>query len=466
MSIECNALTFAYFEDGRDCLHTLDANFSRGEITLLTGASGCGKSTLLSLLAGIYPHSAGVLRGGAVRVEGQDPSALPPEKRCALVGMMFQNPELQFCMDTVEREVIFCLENIAVAPEDIPTQVDAALHFCEITHLKKRTLHTLSGGEKQRVQLACLVALNPNWLLLDEPFANIDDQTARAIVQKLLELHNARGTGILAVDHRLSNWLGIADCVHVMDKGVLLDDSMRPDALDHAQLQTLGIGIPEQTYAPELPAKKTGEVVLTLDGLCVSHGGREVLHDVSASFRRGGIYAILGASGGGKSTLFGALSGLYRYGGSATLTGREVKKLRRREAGLLGLVTQNPQDQFLGGTVAQELPAAHCEEILRSIQLWKYRDVSPHLLSQGQQRRLGVAALMAHDCAVLLCDEPTYAQDYRNTRTIMQGLCRSAREDGIALIFSTHDTVLARDFADEIFELREGTLYACEKSGM
>ena len=98
------------------------------------------------------------------------------------------------------------------------------------------------------------------------------------------------------------------------------------------------------------------------------------------------------------------------------------------------------------------------EEILRGIKLWRYRDISPYMLSQGQQRRLGVAALMAYPCKVLVCDEPTYAQDRNNTKAIMDALCRQAREHGVALIFSTHDRQLAKDYADEILELKGGRL--------
>ena len=134
----------------------------------------------------------------------------------------------------------------------------------------------------------------------------------------------------------------------------------------------------------------------------------------------------------------------------------------------MGFVTQSAQDQFIGGTVRDEVQAAfrrdpdaeaRSEEILRRIGLWKYRDISPYLLSQGQQRRLGVAALMAYPCEVLVCDEPTYAQDRNNTIAIMESLCRQAREKKIALIFSTHDRQLAADYADKIYTLEGGTLH-------
>ena len=467
MSIRIEHLKFTYFEDRKDILSDLSAEFDAGEITILTGASGCGKSTLLYLAAGIYPHSAGVLRSGTLEVEGVRPDSLTPKKRCTLVGMMFQNPELQFCMDTVEHELLFCLENICTPREAMMEQVEKALAFCEISHLKERTLHSLSGGERQKVMLACLTLLAPKWLLLDEPFANIDDASARMIAGKLKELNRTRGMGILAVDHRLENWLGIADKVRVMENGVLRPEVMDANTLDPELLKELGVIVPGEAYEPKLPKADPGDVVLELKNLTLRHQNNVIFRNVNGSFRSGCIYAVLGESGCGKSSLFGALSGLYSYQGQALLQGRDLRKLRKKDLGKIGFVTQNPQDQFVSDTVREEILVGlkkredaeeKTEEILRGIRLWRYRDISPYMLSQGQQRRLGVAALMAYPCKVLVCDEPTYAQDRNNTAAIMDSLCRQAREHGVALIFSTHDRQLAQDYADEILELKGGSL--------
>ena len=474
MSIQLNNIQFTYFEDRKDVLPGLTASFEQDKITVLTGASGCGKSTLLYLAAGIYPHGAGLLRHGTVTIDGEDPAALTPPARCRLVGMMFQNPELQFCMDTVKNELIFCLENICMEPAQMDAAIDEALSFCEISHLKERTLLSLSGGERQKVMLACLTALKPKWLLLDEPFANIDDASARAIAGKLRQLNREYGIGILAVDHRLENWLEAADTIRVMEEGLLRPEEMNPDCLDASALEELGVIVPGRSYGVSLPPAGEGEPVLSLCHLSLRHKDNLVLKDINASFRSGHIYAIVGESGCGKSSLFGALSGLYPYKGEALLEGRSLKRLRKGDLGKIGFVTQNPQDQFVADTVRQEIlvslrgrsdAEAASEAILRDIRLWRYRDISPYLLSQGQQRRLGVAALMAYDCRVLVCDEPTYAQDRRNTMAIMEALCRQARDHGVALIFSTHDSRLALDYADEILELKEGRLHALTKSG-
>ena len=222
--ITLERVTFRYLEQSkRPVLDEVSASFDRSRITVLTGPSGCGKSTLLYLAAGIYPQNAGFLQEGTVRVEGQEPAALGPGERCALVGMLFQNPELQFCMDTVENELFFCLENRRVPRAEMEERLSAALDFCGIAHLRRRPLRSLSGGEKQRAALACLAALRPAWILLDEPFANLDDQTAALLCGQLARLHRECGTGILAIDHRLDHWLSIADEIRLMAQDGTLD---------------------------------------------------------------------------------------------------------------------------------------------------------------------------------------------------------------------------------------------------
>lgn len=210
--------------------------------------------------------------------------------------------------------------------------------------------------------------------------------------------------------------------------------------------------------------------MLSLRGLRVSQDGREVLRDVNADFFRGRIHAIVGPSGSGKSTLFGALSGLYRYQGSARLEGMELSRHRRRLTGRMGFVTQSPQDQFVADTVLDEVtvslrhsagagdPAAGAEEVLRRIQLWRFRRLSPYMLSQGQQRRLAVLSVLAGGQELLLLDEPTYGQDARSVNAIMEHLREKVEQEGLTVIFITHDTELAAAWADQIYRLEDTAL--------
>lgn len=471
-------VTFGYGR--REILKEMNVQFDSSEITLLTGGSGCGKSTLLYLAAGIYPENAGTLRSGSITVNGGNPALLSPAVRCGKVGMMFQNPSLQFCMDTVENELAFCLENIHVSRDAMDASMDAALDFCNIGHLKKRRLISLSGGEKQLAMLACMVLLSPEWILLDEPFANLDDDSAGVIVKKLALMHKKMGTGILAVDHRLENWLCIAEEIKVMDEtGALAADGIRPQG-ELAVLEKWDVHVPGHAYQKEHPGKSPEDIcnepILELQGLSVSYEDKSVLKGIDADFYPGHMYAVTGASGSGKTSLFEALRGLVRYKGSIRYRGQPLKRSFLGSRSKIGFVVQNPQDQFVGDTVYDEVflslkhrihgsnPDQETEQILREICLWKYRRVSPYKLSQGQQRRLGVAALLAYNCDLLICDEPTYAQDRSNTVSIMEALRDAVRKRGTTVIFSTHDKQLTRDYSDIQYIMKGGRLHEVDKS--
>ncbi len=444
MSILFEDLSFSYFDDGENIVNRFNARFEKDRISVITGNSGEGKSTLLLLGAGIYPSEGGVVRSGKVTAEGRDIGKMLPFERCRTVGIMFQNPDLQFCCDTVRNELIFCLENIDTPISEFETKIGKALEFCEITHLENRQLNTLSGGEKQKAALACLYAMESEWLLLDEPFANIDSESARMLSQKLCTLHEEKGVGILCADHRLDYWEGVCDDVYVYENGQIREkDFLKEESLD--------------VVAPE---RKIGETALTVENVSVSFGEKQVLKNVCASFKSGEICAITGESGSGKTALLSSICGAVRHKGKVVF--------RKGRKTVTGIIMQNPQDQFTSDTVKGEILLSlrkdpHKEEkakkILKDAKLWRYRDVSPYMLSQGQQRRLGAISLCVYKCDVLLCDEPTYAQDKENAAAIMKAICQTAAENGTAVIFTSHDKTLVSAFADRIFEVKDGELH-------
>lgn len=474
--LKIDQVTFSYGDEtGVPVLENVSADFSRNRISLVTGPSGCGKSTLLYLAAGIYPNHAGTMQGGSVTIEGAQPASLAPGDRAALVGMVFQNPSLQFCMDTVENELLFCLGNARVPPDEMPAAIDRALESCGIRHLRARTLRSLSGGEKQMVALACVVALNPAWLLLDEPFANVDDASARALVRQVVKIHQA-GTGVLVVDHRVDHWLGIADEVWRFDDHRMLR-RVDPDDLPLAGSRERGWRDLARRLKVDSGLRKEAPARLTLRDVRVRREGRALLDGTSFTFRAGEVYAITGRSGSGKSTFFDVLLGAVPYTGEIALEGEPLHRRGRILPGSIGFVAQNPQDQFVADTVHEEVATSltvagadgdagekMVERVLRPIGLWGHRNFSPYMLSQGQQRRLGVAALMIYGCKVLVCDEPTYAQDDARAQAIMERLLGLVRERGMTLIFSTHDEVMARHVADVVLRLEGGRFHAIDQS--
>ena len=223
--ITLERVTFRYLEQSkRPVLDEVSASFDRSRITVLTGPSGCGKSTLLYLAAGIYPQNAGFLQEGTVRVEGQEPAALGPGERCALVGMLFQNPELQFCMDTVENELFFCLENRRVPRAEMEERLSAALDFCGIAHLRRRPLRSLSGGEKQRVGIARAMGVNPDIILFDEPTSALDPELVSEVLEVIQDLAKQHTT-MLIVTHEMKFARSVADEIVFMEGGKIVEQA-------------------------------------------------------------------------------------------------------------------------------------------------------------------------------------------------------------------------------------------------
>lgn len=512
----------------------------KGRAVCIAGESGCGKSTLFYLLAGIYPEYSGVVHAGSITYDGADLSQWSKQARARKVSMMFQNPELQFCMDTVENELIFCLENIKVPRDEMDQRIQEALAFCEIEVLRGRMFKTLSGGEKQKVSLACIVAMQSEYILLDEPFANIDPYSAANIIEKLIRLKKEKGSTIILIDHQVDHVLELIDDWLILgtggqilaytpnDRHTAKDRQHaaqdRQEAAQEAWLDSLGIKVGSIPYAgwsrgaddnvgvrraegvesgtDRIVGEGTGMLssfrgsghvdrslsedenddrvvsspatpILELRGVSAGYeGGRHVLKDVSIPFYAGKINVITGRSGSGKSTLFSLLGKMRAYVGEVKFRGRELAKIKPAAyAKEVGLVFQNPQDQFLCNTVYEEMKLSlrniHAKEEelaeaikrhLTELRLWAYRHFSPYMLSQGQQRRLAVGILLAYQCKILICDEPTYGQDRRNIEAMMNMLCAKVKDEGLTVILSTHDNELAEAYGDVHYECTEGTL--------
>ena len=189
----CKNITFKYSEKSkREIVKNFSLSFNSGEIYLITGFSGCGKSTLAYILAGLYPEHKGVLVEGDIILDGKEIEKYSTQDRAKKIGMMFQNTDTQFCMESVKEEVIFTLENINYPVEEMDKKVDEVLEKCGILYLKDREISTLSGGEKQKVALATILALESEIIILDEPFANVDIFSAQEIIDILLELNGKK----------------------------------------------------------------------------------------------------------------------------------------------------------------------------------------------------------------------------------------------------------------------------------
>ena len=468
-------LTFRYFEQSkRPVLDNLSLDLPEGSVTLLTGDSGCGKSTLASVLSGLFPKNGGILQNGTVKIGGEDVLKLPENRRVKHLSMMFQNCDLQFCMDTLREELRFCLENIAADPK---TMDERSLHAARQVRMEPfldRPLHTLSGGEKQKAALCCILVLDTRCLMLDEPFANLDPDSVEEIIGLLKKLQREKNLTILAIDHQWQRWEGFADRIVRLNGNGSVDVIREPRHGDF---------IPEsEKILPALPHLSLKKPIYLLKEVTLfaeaekksSEASVPLLCGAEASFPDGSITAILGKSGAGKTTLFEAMLGLRPYEGSILFQGREVKDYKKKELYTqTGIVFQNPMNQFVTQGVLDEIlfslkrtgrktPQAQLEEnalsLLEQFGLKGVRNRSPFMLSQGQQRRLAVLSMLCNEQKVLLLDEPTYGQDDRSSEAIMELLFQLVCGKNLTVILSTHDEELAFRWAHQVYRLQDGKL--------
>lgn len=440
MNLQAKNLTFKYFQNSsKPVLEDVNLCVPENKITILTGKSGSGKSTLAYILAGLYPENAGVLLSGTVTFGDENIHDLTPDKRVAYVSMMFQNPDLQFCMNNLTNELAFCLENLGVKEEEREERIQRAAKKLKITHLLKKNFQEMSGGEKQKCALCCIFILESKCIILDEAFANIDVQSAKEIIALLKEMKIT----VLAIDHQLSLWEGDYDSI------LSLDGSLQV-----------------QPISPDLPLVEN--TILTVENLIVNG-----IDYPSMCFQKGSLTAIWGKSGCGKTTFLQTLIGKYSYKGEILLQGKRLSKIKKKELfSTCGIVFQNPANQFLALTVFDEVlfsvkrwyqekdtqwQQKKTQELLDVFQLGKYKKYSPYLLSQGQQRRLAVLSMIAGEQSLLLLDEPTYGQDGENIQAIMTLLVEKAKE-GLTVIFSTHNESVAKYFSHQIIRLGEHDL--------
>ncbi len=215
--VSINHFTFHYPDSDVKVLNDINITFKSHHFSLLSGPSGSGKSTLLYFIAGLYPHFSGIDAVGDIKFGDTNIKDIPRQDVSKSVAMMFQNPNQQFAMDTVIHEMTFVLENLRIEPAKMKDIITHALEFCDIQKLRSRVINTLSGGEKQKVALACIVAMDPQVTVLDEPFASIDPGSRVDLINKLKILQEKHGKTIILADHDLTSYQNLVDEFYYLD---------------------------------------------------------------------------------------------------------------------------------------------------------------------------------------------------------------------------------------------------------
>lgn len=493
-----------------------------GETVLLLGPSGSGKSTLALTMNGLIPQAVPATVTGAVHTGGRDASTTPVAELAATVAMVFQDPDAQLITGSLLDEVAFGPENLRLPVEEVLARAEAALRRVGLWDRRHETPDVLSGGGRQRLAIACALAMGSPLLVLDEPTANLDPRGVDDVYDALRDIADDGDRAIVLIEHNVDASLSLIRRVIALDASgrVVADGGVDAVLRDRAEeLHASGVWLPTATLAalrlrragyriarlpltpaelraeletcPPVSATTTGAArtsggdrgrepeastppLVRVRGLALSRGHTPVLRGIDLDVRPGEFVAVVGANGAGKTTLVQAIAGVLRPPcGTVRIDGVDIRRASARaRAELVGFVFQNPEHQFVTTTVFDEIAyglrrrrrpdpevRARTTSLLDRFGLADHADSHPFLLSGGQKRRLSVGTALVGGARLLVLDEPAFGQDRARADELL-GLLDDLRAEGTTIIVVTHDMQVVSEHADRVVVVGDGRITA------
>lgn len=518
--INVDDVSFSYGTQTEQALSHVSLSVNKGDFIGIIGPSGAGKSTLAACLSGAVPHHYTGAFYGSVLVDGHDTCEVSLTDISQIVGSVLQDIDTQMVASVVEDEMLFGLENFGVPHDQIEQRVSETLKTVGISDLRDREIATLSGGQKQKVAIAAILAMRPRVLVLDEPTAALDPASSTLVFEMLREANRALGITVVVVEQKVALLSEYCNRVLVLDHGQIALQGEPHEVFAHTdELRAIGVDCPRVTrifnsleadglasgtpcldvdeaerliteivdpdratsntqapagspHAPSLrPHAKDAEPVLTFDHVefFYPHGGAAV-HDLNLTLYPGELVGIVGQNGAGKTTLTKLLTSLLKpASGSVRVTGLDTASVpTSRIAREVATLFQNPDRQICKDTVLDEvafgleLVGIDRAEALRRAQLVIDRfglpaDEAPFSLSRGQRQMVALASVVVVEPKIVVLDEPTSGLDYRECMTVMETV-RTMAERGCAVIMVCHDMEVVSDFAERIVVMANGRI--------
>lgn len=451
-AIEVRGLSFTYPGAEALVLDGLDWSVPQGAFALLVGGTGSGKSTLLSLLKPEISPTGEC--AGELFVLGESVADMDVRASAERVGYVFQDPENQIVCETVWHEMAFGLENLGMSRDEMRRRVAETSYFFGLEDWLHRDTDTLSGGRKQLLSLAAVLALRPRVLLLDEPTSQLDPVAEKSFLHALFRVNRELGCTVVVATHQPRPMLEYATCAYRIEDGRVCE------VVDLASLGSREGLLALDSCWPAQVAATSAAAAIREGWFRYDRAGGWVLRGLDAAFSAGAVHAVVGGNGCGKSTMLSVLA--------------KTVKLQRghmeRGAASAALLPQNPKALLVAETVRGELMewASTCgydEAVAReraaSLGLSGLDGRHPYDLSGGQRQLLALAKLLLIGPELLLLDEPTKGLDLASRRIIARAL-RDHAEAGGTVIMATHDLDFAEQVADDIPMMFDGEIACME----
>lgn len=505
-TVKVNGFSFKYSLGSKPALKDINFTVNEGEFIVVCGPSGCGKSTLLrSLKPQLRPFGE---TSGSIEFCGRGINDIPDEESAAQIGFVMQSPDAQIVTDKVWHELAFGLENLGVPTHIIRSRVaEMANYFGIHTWFRKKTAE-LSGGQKQLLNLASVMLMQPKLLILDEPSSQLDPIASREFLENVRKINLELGTTIIITEHNLEDVYGYADKVLLMEHGEAVKylppqemaqylaenerDGMYKALPTPARMygcvlrgecplsivegrrwfsrQMEGKALPKPVLAEE---KRPNERAIDVKEVWFQYekGADPVLRDLSFSLRRGEICSILGGNGAGKTTTLSVISQKNKFNmGRINIAGKDIKKYKGNELfdHNLAVLPQNPQSLFVFETLRRDL-----EEVLRFRKMKKEEinervelmakmlglsellERHPYDLSGGEMQKAALAKILLLEPKILLLDEPTKGMDALSKENL-GGILRGLRDSGVSVLMVTHDIEFCAKYSDHCMLFFDG----------
>ncbi len=505
--IKIENLKFTYPNAEKCALENINLKIKKGEFVLLCGKSGCGKTTLLRLLKpSLSPHGE-IL--GNIYIDKKQADELSPEDDAEKIGFVLQSPDSQIVTDKVWHELAFGLESLGFPNSEIRARVSEMASFFGIESWFHKKTSELSGGQKQLLNLASIMVLNPSILILDEPTSQLDPLSAREFLDTLKKINEDLGVTVILSEHRLEDVFPLCSRVLVLDDGLIIADGAPQDVcavlkdLNHDMFSALPAPVrvwgatnndfscpltvregrewlskfsESHTFLPlSSPFLKSAmeDTAIEIKEGHFSYGKNlpDIINGLSLRVRKGEIYALLGGNGTGKTTLLSLISGINKpSGGKILINGKKISDIKNLYGKILGVLPQNPETLFVKNTVFDDLsdvlyglPSEERKEIiLKTASLCRIECLMmrhPYDLSGGEKQRVALAKVLLKSPEILLLDEPTKGMD-ASFKEIFKSILDDLKQKGVTILMVSHDIEFCAKSADRCGLMFDGSVTA------